>query len=236
MRSVDYQRVVMYWKIGRSIQEEEQQGKERAEYGAFLIRDLSRQLVPEYGSGFSVRILELSRQFYRTYPNANTLCSQLNWSQYRLLIAMDDADKRAFYEHETIKNGWSKRQLERQVHAALYERLLLSNNKEDVLAVARNERLPELPQEIIKDPMVLEFLGLKRQAEYYEKDLESAIIVHLHDFLLELGNGFSFVARQKRILLDDDDFFIDLVFYNRLLRCFVIFEGLVFCFGKTSNT
>lgn len=201
-----------------------QQGKERADYGAFLIRNLSRQLTPEFGSGFSPRLLELSRQLYRVYPNANTLCSQLSWSQYRLLIALEDADKRSFYESEAAKNCWSKRQLERQIHSALYERLLLSNNKAEVLAVARNERLPETPREIIKDPMVLEFLGLKRRAEYYERDLESAIIVHLHDFLLELGNGFSFVARQKRIVLEDDDFYVDLVFYNRLLRCFVLFE------------
>ncbi len=224
IRSVDFQRVLMYWEIGRSIQEEEQQGQERADYGSFLIHNLSHRLMPEYGSGFSVRLLELSRQFYRVYPNANTLCSQLNWSQYRLLIALEDSDQRVFYEHEAVKNGWSKRLLERQIHAALYERLLLSNSKEDVLAVARSERLPEAPREIIKDPMVLEFLGLERRPGYYEKDLEAAIIVHLHEFLLELGNGFSFVARQKRILLEDDEFFVDLVFYNRLLRCFVLFE------------
>lgn len=224
IRSVDIQRVLMYWHIGKTIFKEEQQSRERAEYGAYLVRNLSHQLVPEYGSGFSVRLLELSRQFYRVYPIANTLCSQLNWSQYRLLIAIEDSDKREYYRHEAMKNCWSKRQLERQIHSALYERLLLSNSKEDVLAVARNEKQPESPVEIIKDPMVLEFLGLKRQAEYYEKDLESAIIVHLHDFLLELGNGFSFVARQKRIRLDEDEFFVDLVFYNRLLRCFVLFE------------
>jgi len=224
IRGVDFQRVLMYWHIGKSIFEEEQQGRERAEYGSYLIRDLAHQLVPQYGSGFSVRLLELSRQFYRAYPIANTLCSQLSWSQYRLLIAIDDTDKREYYQCEAAKNCWTKRQLERQIHSALYERLLLSNSKEAVMSVARSEKQPESALEIIKDPMVLEFLGLKRKAEYYEKDLETAIIIHLHEFLLELGNGFSFVARQKRIRLKDDEFFIDLVFYNRLLRCFVLFE------------
>jgi len=144
--------------------------------------------------------------------------------QYKLLIAIDDTNKRDYYEHEAINNGWTGRELERQINAALYERLLVSNDKEAVLAVARKERIPKHPTEIIKDPMVLEFLGLKRQAAYYEKDFESALITHLQEFLLEMGNGFSFVARQKRLLIEDDEFFVDLVFYNRLLRCFVIIE------------
>ena len=123
-----------------------------------------------------------------------------------------------------MNNCWTARELERQINSQLYERLLLSNDKESVLAVARKERIPQQPQEIIKDPMVLEFLGLERKAEYYEKDLEQALITHLQKFLLELGNGFTFVARQKRILIEDDEFFADLVFYNRLLRCFVVIE------------
>lgn len=224
IRSVDYCRVQMYWSIGKRILEEEQQGKERADYGTYLLKNLSKELIPEYGSGFSVRQLELCRQFYREYPNANTLCSQLNWSQYKLLISISDIDKRLYYQLESVNNGWTKRELERQINSGLYERLLLSNDKEAVLAVARKERMPESPMEIIKDPMVLEFLGLKREAAYYEKDLESALITNLQFFLLELGNGFSFVARQKRILLEDDEFFLDLVFYNRLLRCFVVIE------------
>lgn len=170
VRSVDFCRVRMYWNIGKRIFEEEQHGKERADYGTYLIRNLAKRLEPEYGSGFSVR------------------------------------------------------QLERQINSMLYERLLLSNDKEAVLAVARKERIPESPMEIIKDPMVLEFLGLERQPAYYEKDLEKAIITHITDFLLELGKGFSFVARQKRILVEDDEYFADLIFYNRLLRCFVIVE------------
>lgn len=214
----------MYWTIGQRIVEKEQQGKERANYGSYLIKNLAKQIEPEYGSGFSVRQLELSRQFYRTYPIANTLCSQLNWSQYKLLIAITDTDKREYYQLEAINECWSKRQLERQINSMLYERLLMSNNKEAVLAVARKERVPESPKEIIKSPMVLEFLGLEKKAAYYEKDFESAIISHIADFLLEMGKGFSFVARQKRLLVEDDEYFADLVFYNRLLKSFVVIE------------
>ncbi len=224
VRSVDFCRVQMYWNLGRRIFEEEQQGKERADYGSYLLRKLAKRIEPEYGSGFSVRQLERARQFYRIYSIASTVRTQLNWTQYKLLISIDDTDKREYYELEAVNNAWTARELERQINSMLYERLLLSNSKEDVLAVARRERQPESPTEVIKDPMVLEFLGLKREHAYYEKDFEAAIITHLADFLLEMGNGFSFVARQKRILLEDDEFFADLVFYNRLLRCFVVVE------------
>ncbi|MDO5395008.1 MAG: PDDEXK nuclease domain-containing protein [Bacteroidales bacterium] len=224
VRSVDFSRVQMYWHIGRRIFVEEQDGKDRAEYGTYLIRNLARQIEPEYGSGFSVRQLEICRQFYRTYPIANALRAQLNWTQYKKLISIDDGDKREYYELEAVNNGWNGRELERQVDSLLYERLLLSNDKEAVIAVARGQRIPEAPEEIIKNPMVLEFLGLERKAEYYERDLESSIISHLADFLLEMGKGFTFVARQKRILLEDDEFFADLVLYNRLLKSFVIIE------------
>lgn len=224
VRSVDSCRVQMYWHIGRRIFEEEQHGKDRADYGVYLIKNLAKQLEPEYGSGFSVRQLEMCRQFYRLYPIANALRSQLNWTQYRMLIQIEDPDKRLYYELESVNNNWTARETERQINSQLYERLLLSNDKDAVLAVARKERIPQSPLEIIKDPMYLEFLGLEREAAYYEKDFESAIITHLQHFLLELGQGFTFVARQKRILLEDDEFFADLVFYNRLLRCFVVIE------------
>lgn len=224
VRSVDFCRVQMYWHLGQRIFEEEQQGKERADYGTHLTRNLAKLLEPEYGSGFGVRQLEQARQFYRTYPNANTLRSQLNWSQYRKLIQIDDPDKREYYELESVNNAWTARETERQINSMLYERLLLSNDKESLLAVARKQRIPESPTEVIKDPMVLEFLGLQREPSYYEKDLEGAIISHLTEFLLEMGNGFSFVARQKRLLLEDDEFFADLVFYNRLLRCHIVIE------------
>ncbi len=224
LRAVDFSRVLMYWHIGKTIFEEEQQGKERAEYGAYLIKNLSIELEPEYGTSFSERQLYLSRQFFKTFPIVNALRSQLNWTQYRLLIRLEDENKREYYIAEAAKNNWTARQLERQINSQLYERLLLSNDKERVLAVAQGEQLPEKATDIIKDPMYLEFLGLKREAAYYEKDLEQAIITHVQEFLLEMGNGFTFVARQQRIHLDGDDFFADLVLYNRLLRCFVIIE------------
>lgn len=246
IQSINFERVLLYWGIGKRIFEEIQGGVQRAEYGKSLIKNLSNELEPIYGSGYGVRQLELMRQFYVIFPNtntvysylensetstniaqktiANTVCSQLNWSQYKLLIRVEDDDKREFYIAESVKNLWSFRELERQINSCLYERLLLSSDKKSVLEVARNEKLPTNPSEIIKDPMVLEFLGLTRKHSYYEKDLEGAIISNLQEFLLELGNGFSFVNRQKRLHIDGDDFFVDLVFYNRLLQCFVIFE------------
>ena len=224
IRSVDTVRVQMYWKLGERIFIEEQKGQDRAEYGAYLLQNVALEIEKEFGSRCSVRQLERARQFYRTYPIATALRTQLNWYQYRLLIQIDDKDKREYYELEAANNNWTGRELERQINSGLYERLLLSNDKKAVLEVARKERIPESPTEIIKDPMVLEFLGLRPEATYYEKDLERALITNLQAFLLELGNGFSFVARQKRILLEDDEFFADLVFYNRLLRCFVVIE------------
>ena len=224
IRSVDFCRVQMYWLMGQRIFEEEQQGKTRAAYGSFLLQNLAKRLEPEFGSGFGYRQLKFCRQFYRTYPNRNTLRSQLNWSQYRMLIQIPDPEKREYYEIESVNNAWSARETERQINAMLYERLLVNNDKEKMLAIARKERIPDDPTEIIKAPMVLEFLGLHRESSYYEKDLESAIITHLTEFLLEMGKGFSFVARQKRLLLEDNEFFIDLVLYNRLLRCHVIIE------------
>jgi predicted nuclease of restriction endonuclease-like (RecB) superfamily len=224
IRAVDTERVLMYWQIGKVIFEEEQEGKDRADYGAFLIKSLAENLQPQFGSGFSYRQLNWYRQFYRAFPIVSALRTQFNWTHYKTLLSIDDQDKKDFYIAETEKNNWTARQLERQVNSQLFERLLLSNDIKAVLEVAREERLPTAPTEIIKDPMVLEFLGLKREAAYYEKDLETAIITHLQDFILELGNGFAFVARQKRIHLEGDEFFIDLVFYNRLLQCFVVIE------------
>lgn len=224
VRSVDTERVLMYWHIGKVIFEEEQEGKERAGYGNFLIKSLSETLQPQFGTGFSYRQLNWYRQFYRTFPIVSALRTQLNWTHYKTLISFENQDKREFYIAEATKNNWTARQLERQINSQLFERLLLSNDVKSVLEVAREEKLPSDAKEIIKDPMVLEFLGLKRETAYYEKDLEGAIITHLQDFILEIGNGFSFVARQKRIHIEGDEFSIDLVFYNRLLQCFVLFE------------
>lgn len=224
VRSVDFCRVQMYWQIGRRIVEEEQGGQARAEYGKSLIKNLAKELEPEFGSGFGKRQLDYSKKFYLEFPIVHTLYAQLNWSQYKWLLDIADKDKREYYILETSNNCWTARQMKRQINSMLYERLLLSNDKESVLAMARKERAPEAPQEIVKDPMVLEFLGLEKKAHYYESDLETELINHLQEFILELGNGFTFVARQKRIILEDDEFFIDLVFYNRLARRFVIFE------------
>ena len=224
VRSVEFYRVQMYWKVGERIFNEEQLGKDRADYGTYLIRNLAKEIEPEFGSGFAYRQLERCRQFYRTFPIASAVRTQLNWSQYKMLISIEDNYKREYYELEAVKNSWTGRELERQISSGLFERLLLSNDKESVMAVARKERLPELPQEIVKDPMILEFLGLERKPQYFEKDLEKALINHLQLFMLELGNGYCFVARQKRFLIEDDEYFADLIFYNRLLRCFVIID------------
>ena len=156
VRSVDFCRVQMYWQLGKRIFEEEQQGKERADYGSYLIKNLALRLEPEYGSGFGHRQLERARQFYREYPIASAVRSQLNWAQYRLLMQIPDPDKREYYELEAVNNAWTGRELKRQIDSLLYERLLMSNDKESVLAVARKERIPESPTEIVKDPMVVE--------------------------------------------------------------------------------
>lgn len=224
IRAVDHERVIMYWQIGKRIFEEEQHGRERAIYGERLIGYLAEQLQPQFGDGFASRNLNRFRQFYRMFPIVSALRTQFSWTHYRLLLSLSGDGKLEFYIEEAVKNNWTARQMERQINSQLYERLLLSTEKETVLSSARNETQPTDPKDIIKDPMILEFLGLKPEAAYYEKDLESALIIHLQEFMLELGNGFSFVARQKRIHLDGDDFFVDLVFYNRLLQCFVIIE------------
>jgi len=156
VRSVDFCRVQMYWNLGRRILEEEQEGKERADYGAYIVKKLAKNLEVEYGSGFGVRQIERARQFYRLYPIASAVRTQLNWMQYKLLIAISDPDKREFYELESLNNCWTGRETERQINSQLYERLLLSNDKETILAIARRERIPETPQEIIKEPMLLE--------------------------------------------------------------------------------
>ncbi len=222
--SINSARVKMYWQLGYRIHVELQEGKNRSDYGISLIMELARVLEKTYGSGFGERQLERARKFYQFYPIASAVRTQLNWMQYKLLLHINDDDKREYYELEAVNNNWTGRELERQINSQLYERLLLSNDKEKVLAMARKEKTPERASEIIKDPMILEFLGLEKKSFYYEEDLERALIDHLQSFLLELGNGFAFVARQKRILIEDDEFFADLVFYNRLLRCFVVVE------------
>lgn len=224
VRSVNHALTLMYWHIGERIVKEEQNGEERAKYGKKLVKELAKSLQNEFGEGYSSTNLWLMRQLYLTFPILHSVSGELTWTHYKLLIRIEEQDKRDFYIAEATKNTWTVRQLERQIHSLLYERLLLSQDKESVLAIAKGDEKPTEPFQIIKDPTVLEFMGLKPQASYYEEDVENAIITHLQDFILELGNGFSFVARQKRINIDGDEFYIDLVFYNRLLRCFVIFD------------
>lgn len=205
-RSINQELTIAYWRIGQRIVEEEQNGKHRANYGKEIVKALSKYLTAEYGEGFSSTNLWLMRQFFQTFPILHSLSGELTWTHYKSLIRIDNIEKREFFIAETIKNAWSVRQMERQIHSLLYERLLMSQDKDSVLAIAKGELQPFEPSQIIKDPTVLEFLGLKPQAAYYEIEIEEAIITHLHDFLLELGNGFSFVARQKRIVLDGDEF------------------------------
>ena len=215
--------VEAYWHIGKSIVEK-QGGEARAEYGAKLITELSAQLTADFGKGFTVTNLRTMRQFYLTFPIRHTLCGELSWSHYRLLMRVENEQARQFYMDECAKSIWSVRQLERQINSFFYERLLSSRNKEAVTAEIQTLAPAKKPEDILRDPYVLEFLGLEPNASFFESDLEQALIEHLQKFLLELGRGFSFVARQKRFTFDGRHFYIDLIFYNYLLRCFVLID------------
>lgn len=222
-RVANTEMVHAYWEIGKSIVEE-QGGAERSEYGSQLIKRLSVQLTRDFGKGFTPTNLKCMRQFYLAYPIGQTLSDQLSWSHYCQLIRVDDEVKRTFYTEECIKSNWSVRQLQRQINSFYYERLLLSQNKEPVRAEIKKLEPGRTPEDTIRDPYVLEFLGLKQTDELREKELEGALIGQLQNFLLELGRGFSFIARQKYITMDGEHFFIDLVFYNYLLKCFVLID------------
>lgn len=233
LRTVNSTMVYTYFEIGRMIVEEEQDGKERAEYGKQILKGLSEQLSKEFGKGFSVETLDKIRKFYIIYSNSSTLSTKseikktsfvLSWSHYTFLMRIDDEKERHFYEIETAKNNWSIRELKRQYDTALYTRLALSRDKEGILKLSQVGQIIEKPKDIIKDPYILEFLGLPELHQYSESDLEAEIINKLEHFLLELGHGFTFVARQKRITFDDKHFRIDLVFYNRILKCFVLID------------
>lgn len=251
-----------YFEIGRMIVEEEQNGKERAEYGKQILKGLSQQLTKEFGKGFSLSSLEQIRKFYLIYSNSTMLLRILNiqipqtlsteldsqktqslstefknidfqtlisffkltWSHYTFLMRIDDEKERSFYEIESEKHNWSVRELKRQYDSALYTRLALSRDKEGVLKLSEEGQIIEKPKDIIKDPYILEFLGLPELHNYSESELEQEIINKLEHFLLELGEGFAFVARQKRITFDDKHFYIDLVFYNRVLKSFVLID------------
>ncbi|MDL2142141.1 PDDEXK nuclease domain-containing protein [Flavobacterium tructae] len=254
LRTVNSTMTITYFEIGRIIVEEEQNGKDRAEYGKQLLKGLSQQLTEEFGKGFSVDNLQNMRKLYLTYSISETVSRiseadqkyetvssiskdqnkvelqktafnfVLTWSHYIFLINIDDPKERKFYEIEAIKYQWSLRELKRQYDTALYTRLALSRDKEGILKLSEQGQIIEKPKDIIKDPYILEFLGLPELNQYSESQLEEEIINKLEHFLLELGHGFTFVARQDRITFDDKHFRIDLVFYNRILRCFVLID------------
>ena len=215
-----------YFLIGKRIVEEEQNGNERAEYGEKLIKNLSKKLTEKFGKGFSKRNLWQMKQFYLAYSKVQTVSAQfkLSWSHYLILMRMENIEERNFYEIESIQNNWSLRELRRQIDSALYERLILSRDKERVKELAFKGQIIEKPEDIIKDPYILEFLGLEEQNNYSENKLETEIINNLEKFLLELGKGFTFVGRQVRFTFDEKHFRVDLVFYNRILKCFVLID------------
>jgi predicted nuclease of restriction endonuclease-like (RecB) superfamily len=221
---VDCEMVRAYWEIGREIVEDEQKGERRAEYGKALIQNLAIELTQRHGKGFTESNLLAMRRFYLSFPIQHALRAELSWTHYRQLLKIEEPQKRSFYEVECANSSWSTRELERQMNSMLFERLALSLDKEGVMALSREGQILREPSDMVKDPYVLEFLGLPQSNLLYEKELESALLEHLQKFLLELGKGFSFVARQKRITLDGDHFFIDLVFYNYILKCFVLID------------
>lgn len=212
-----------YWNIVKKIIEK-QGGKDKAEYGLGLIKELSTQMTKDFGKGFTVTNLKYMRQFYLTFPNGHALRGELSWTHYRSLMRVENEKARNFYLEEAIKSAWSTRQLDRQINSFFYERLLSSKNKEEVSQTIINLEKGATPGDIIRDPYVLEFLGLVPNTDFYESDLEQALITHLQKFLLELGRGFSFVARQQRFSFDGRHFRIDLVFYNYILKCFVLID------------
>ena len=250
LRTVNSTMTYTYFEIGRMIVEEEQNGQEKAEYGKQILKGLSGQLTKEFGKGFSVRNLEQIRRFFLIYSKYETVSRilqipisqtvsgklensktksvisffKLNWTHYVFLMRIDDEKERRFYEIESEKYNWSVRELKRQYDSALYTRLTLSRDKKGILELSEKGQIIENPKDIIKDPYILEFLGLPELHHYSETELEVEIINKLEHFLLELGHGFTFVARQKRITFDDKHFRIDLVFYNRILKCFVLID------------
>lgn len=239
--AVNLSMVYAYYEIGRMIVEEEQQGENRATYGKQLLKELSAYLTSVFGKGYSAENLKLMRRFYNVYSHdqiGETVFTQfknlptvntgrkfyLSWSHYLKLMRIDNVDERHFYEIEAVKNDWSLSELKRQYDSSLYERLSLSTNKDKVYRLALEGQKVETANDVVKDPYVLEFLGLKELPEYSESELENRIIDNLQQFLLELGTGFAFIGRQVRFTFDEEHFMVDLVFYNRLLRCFVLFD------------
>jgi len=221
--AVNTEMLNLYWNIGKIIMEI-QQGNERASYGDAVLEKLSEKLTNEFGKGFSARNLRTMRRFYVMYPIWKTVSAKLSWSHYLELIKIEEVNKRQFYLNECINSRWSVRELQRQIGSLLYERLVLSKDKEKVLELAQQGQVLKSGRDLVKDPFVLEFLDIKENTSYLESDLEKNILEHLKEFLLELGKGFMFVGSQVRITLEEDHFYPDLVFYNRILKCFVIID------------
>lgn len=216
--------VTAYWHVGRLIVEQEQSGKARAEYGKNLIEGLSSKLTADFGRGFDRSNLWNMRAFFLSFPKLEALRQELSWTHYRLLLKIEKPEARSFYEAEAVNAGWSTRELERQMNSLLFERLALSKDKAGVLALANQGHEIFKPQDLVKDPYVLEFSGLSSSTRLLEVDLETALIDKLQNFLLELGKGFAFMGRQQRLTLDGEHYYIDLVFYNRLAKCFVLID------------
>ena len=224
-RTANFTMVQAYWNIGKTIVEEEQNGQERAEYGQELIKQLSKKLTKKHGKGFNTTNLWYIRQFYTIFQNFHALRGELSWTHYRLLLKVENDEARQFYLQEAIDCNWSTRSLDRQINNLYYERMLMSQNNQVVKQEATEKTTQQEPKDLIKDPYVLEFLGLKDNTDFRESELEQAIIDKLQDFLLELGKGFAFVGRQYRLSAGTGNhFYADLVFYNYLLKCFLIID------------
>ncbi|MDU4334764.1 MAG: PDDEXK nuclease domain-containing protein [Finegoldia magna] len=226
-REVNNILVQTYWEIGRIIVEDEQDHSERAEYGRELLKDLSKRLTKEFGRGFSVSNLQFMRRFFQEYEIQQTVSVKLTWSHYCELLSISDEKKRSFYEKESINANWSVRELKRQIKTSLFERLLLSSgeeNKEKVLDLALKGNEINKPSDLVKDPYVFEFLGLPEEKPMMESDLEKALIDHIEKFLLELGKGFMYVGSQQRVTLGNTHYYVDMVFYNKILRSYVLIE------------
>jgi predicted nuclease of restriction endonuclease-like (RecB) superfamily len=216
--------VQAYWNVGREIAEEEQRGKSRADYGKHLIKEISKRLTKEYGKGFDQTNVWNMRKFYQTYPILDAVRRELSWTHYRLLMRIEKENVREFYMTEAIEGNWSTRQLSRQINSLFFERTLMSRDKKGMLKECRIKVEKKQPEHVIKDPYVLEFLNIKENKKLAERELESALIDKIQHFLLELGKGFSFVERQYRITTETKHFYIDLVFYNYILKCFLLID------------
>jgi predicted nuclease of restriction endonuclease-like (RecB) superfamily len=225
-KAVNFAMVQAYWQIGRLIVEDEQNGENRAEYGKRVLEELAKRLTADFGKGFDASNLRYMRLFYKAFTNCDALRHELSWTHYRLLLRVENQDARNWYMKEAAAENWSSRQLERQISVLYYDRMLLSANKQSIKADANeNMALAKLePESFIRNPYVLEFLNLKDYPNLHEKDIEECLINNLQSFLLELGKGFCFVARQKRIRFNEQDFYVDLVFYNCILKCYVLID------------